>query len=344
MTVRRQDRRGFEVCFILLLGMIFVALWWLRNVPVAPVATVLRLLLLLLLLLQLLLSVVGLYVVEQASRPPSNDAYHYVRWKASNKSDAPTLVCLGDSLTHGTFSAPWVEDIVEHAPSWSKEQPLHVVNCGQNNLVTHTCLHERVDWTLACQPQYVVVMIGTNDCRGVYNRGWRWQLETMWWTPEPLCLDVLECNIESMVQKLVHAHPLRQVGLCTIPPLGEDLRNRANVEVVGPANERIRRIAAKYPDQCALLDVYRGLTSQIRQDQLKWPVRLFFLPAIVFAFPRFLFGTSLKTLGKIINNQVMFEGLHLNETGGQVITTLVVQWLQAKGLSLPAAKYCSKRI
>jgi hypothetical protein len=98
-----------------------------------------------------------------------------------------------------------------------------------------------------------------------------------------------------------------------------------------------------YPDQCTLLDVYSGLTSQIRQDQLKWPVRLFFLPAIVFALPRFLFGTSLKTLGKIINNQVLFEGLHLNETGGQVITTLVVIWLQAKGVTLPAAKYCSTR-
>ena len=224
MTLRRQDRRGFEVCFVLLFGIFFVALRrLLGNEAVTPVANVL-------VLVQLLLSVLGLYIVEKASRPPSNDAYHYVRWNSSNKSDAPTLVCLGDSLTHGTFSAPWVEDIMVHASStWSKEQPLHVVNCGQNNLVTHTCLHERVDWTLACQPQYVVVMIGTNDCRGLYNGGWRWQLETMWWTPEPLSLDVMERNVHSMVQKLVHAHPLRQVGLCTIPPLGEDLRNRSNV-------------------------------------------------------------------------------------------------------------------
>jgi hypothetical protein len=33
-----------------------------------------------------------------------------------------------------------------------------------------------------------------------------------------------------------------------------------------------------------------------------------------------------------MNNQVMFEGVHLNETGGRIVTDLVVGWLQELGL------------
>jgi hypothetical protein len=60
MTLRRQDRRGFEVCFVLLFGIFFVALRrLLGNEAVTPVANVL-------VLVQLLLSVLGLYIVEKA--------------------------------------------------------------------------------------------------------------------------------------------------------------------------------------------------------------------------------------------------------------------------------------
>ena len=333
-VTKQQDRRGFEVFFAVLVALISVGVKLAvhqrsdnnGNFSLSGA-------------LLILFSVMGLFIIERGTRPPRNDAWHYIHWKESNKSEAPTLVCLGDSLTHGTVSANWVGDLYGGGKAtayeiWCQDELLHVVNCGQNNLVTHTCLHERIDWALACEPNYVVLMIGTNDCRGIYNWAWRWQLETMWWTPERLSLERLECNVETMVKRLIQHHPQMQVGLCTLPPLGEDLMNQANTQIVDQANQRIREIAVKYKDQCTLLDVNKTLVSKIRRDQIKWPVRYMFVPAFLFSFPHVVLGTSLTQLAKLINNQVMFEGLHLNEAGGKIVTELVANWLRAQGLSV----------
>src|SRR6218665_1058966 len=67
-----------------------------------------------------------------------------------------TLVCFGDSNTHGNVSYNWVSDLgrIFH--------DLQVLNAGVNSDLTYSLL-QRIDDVIACQPDFITVLAGTND-------------------------------------------------------------------------------------------------------------------------------------------------------------------------------------
>ena len=75
------------------------------------------------------------------------------------------IVCLGDSLTHGNVSFNWVGRLrVDFA-----HQNLHFVNAGINGNVVWQ-LNQRLPLILKARPQVAIVLIGTNDVMGSFNR------------------------------------------------------------------------------------------------------------------------------------------------------------------------------
>ena len=301
----------------------------------------------------------------------------------------PVLVCLGDSLTHGKASSNWVDRVLpsvltkltagpstdtngtnnkdrdsdtstgttQSRPSpWTHKDPLWVVNCGQNNVVSEVGLQERVGWALSCQPDAVVVLLGTNDSRALIERGWKNQLEFMWWTKEKLSLDVLEHNLDRTVETLLSQHKQTQqssssggsnnkktksrssstirVALCTLPPMSEDLNSVAN-HIVRLANQRIAAVAAKHHHRnCTLLDVYGAMEGQIReQTSTRLPVGTVTLLAPLVGFCHYVCGYSFQTIASYIGHVVLLDCLHLNDVGGDLVKDLVVDFVTDKVLA-----------
>jgi hypothetical protein len=110
----------------------------------------------------------------------------FLRWNRTSSntntntntsSNSPMLLCLGDSLTHGSCSASFTPEIplqlsqklclpLSEHPHRSFADPLWVVNAGQNSITSHTVLQERLAPTLqAIYPDYVLILIGTMTCR-----------------------------------------------------------------------------------------------------------------------------------------------------------------------------------
>jgi len=71
----------------------------------------------------------------------------------------PVLVCYGDSLTHGSVSSNWVDQLQD------RFSHMTVLNAGVNS-ETAVAAHERLESVLACKPSAVTVLIGTNDLIG----------------------------------------------------------------------------------------------------------------------------------------------------------------------------------
>lgn len=185
------------------------------------------------------------YTAEASSRPAASSPARllaHLKNIGPVQPKPPTLVCLGDSLTHGAVSANWVHVIrrtfssTNYKVLFEAEANLWVVNAGQNNICSWTVSQERLDRALTCNPEFVILWIGTNDIRSIYKNIWSWQMVHMWNLPEDPSLDGLEQNVRTMLQRLLDRSPkVKHIALCTLPPMGEDLTHPAN-RIVKAAN------------------------------------------------------------------------------------------------------------
>lgn len=128
----------------------------------------------------LVLFVVGsilFLATERATRPLWNHPARFLQEMKHRNKRPTTLFCLDDSLTQGSMSANFVDEIVprlceESTTPFTDSCPLRVTNGGQNSIATWTTCQERIDWVRACRPDYVLIMIGSNDVRCLYKKLW----------------------------------------------------------------------------------------------------------------------------------------------------------------------------
>lgn len=265
-------------------------------------------------------TLVLVYVVHCSTLEPDNSVYNFMN--ATRDKGIPTLVCLGDSITHGRASSDWVSTI-----KTKFSHPIQVVNNGQNSITTYTTLQERIDWTLACEPNYVVVLIGTNDARAIVDPIWHWQTRAVWGLPGPITLTTIEANLRGILDRLLKS-PNVQVAICTLPQLGEDLTSEWNQHAVKNVNDIIRNLAAAFGSRVTLLDLYAAIEAQINQSRTKGSSISLFLPhALWQSHAKYLFHISWNDMSRWIGNVILTDGIHLNDDGGAILTTMVVNWL-----------------
>ena len=293
------------------------------------------------------IGVITIYVVDQSTRPPFNDMASFAKelnllekqmdyfavLNACDKIQPPVLLCLGDSLTHGRASSNYVDCIepflrqrveAESFPPASKirvalskidrspKTLLRVINAGQNNICSWTILHERIPFVIACKPDFVTVLIGTNDMRGLYRADWAHELVKGWNFPSgvKLSLDAYESNLTEAIDKLLRALPSAQIAICTLPPMGEDLFSRSN-KIVYEANDRIKKIVSKFSlsghaERIKVLDIFQKMVTILapcqanltcsRLDHMAWH-------AAWMGLAYYLFGVSWNVCSTRVGNK-----------------------------------------
>lgn len=279
------------------------------------------------------------YVLEQGTLDPPNSAHeHFVcssKGNISRKQQHTTLVCLGDSITHGRCSSNWVSQHLPKRLSRHDEtlsSKLDIVNNGQNSITTYTTLQERVDWTLACEPDYCVILIGTNDARALVDSAWHALAKWSWRLPNPITATTIEANIRGIVEKLLNANTTIQIAICTIPPLGENLTTYWNRAAVEQVNNIIRKVVVEENnDRITLLDLNGALIEKIQQSSrpssFLSSADMFVAHVLWQAVARHVFGLSWNTISSLLGNVVMTDAVHLNDTGGEMLSDLVANWL-----------------
>src|SRR5690242_1302903 len=92
------------------------------------------------------------YAAAQAQRAPANAPRRFARDPAKK-----TVACLGASIVHGRMSA----DVVAALAARLGDE-YQVVNAGVNGDLAYNA-RQRLPDVIACEPDYVVVLVGTND-------------------------------------------------------------------------------------------------------------------------------------------------------------------------------------
>jgi lysophospholipase L1-like esterase len=286
-------------------------------------------------------------VVEAASAPPPNSPKAFASWSRRQPGRRPVLLCLGDSLTHGSASGNFTTELpfklsetLGLAPpkrDLTFADPLWVVNAGQNGLTTHTILHERLSKALGCYPDFIMIMIGTNDLRSVYSSRWGKQAKRINGLPEVPTMETFERNLKGILDFCYQASPLSVVGVCSLPPMGENLDHAAN-RLVRQANEVIERLVSKASGKVSLLPVYAQLESILEKKgrrSMSLPVDYFFPLGLLMnpLFHLLFFIFDWNRLSALVGNVVLSDGLHLNERGRDEVVTVVVDWLVRSNIS-----------
>jgi lysophospholipase L1-like esterase len=311
-----------------------------------------------------LLLVLGLCarkVLNGMCRAPINNPWEFLlQYDDPKRRKAPVLVCLGDSITHGTVSANWVSHILPKLlqklnypgtirPNAPFQYPLHVINAGQNSLPTNMVAKERVGPILQCLPDYVVVLIGTNDVLGIYFPWFGSLLRHNWDLPrnEP-SWEALETNLRAILKPIVSsADPGKgrpnAVAICTLPPLGEDLTHPAN-QLIKKANTRIHSVVHtlnkdRSSNPCiVVIPLFETMEQTLLEQQALGASTVdsyvdYFLPhSTLAATMHFLFGFSFTVLFRPLRHALLTDSVHLNENGARVVSNLVVQWLWEAGV------------
>ena len=134
------------------------------------------------------------------------------------------LVCFGDSNTQGNVSYNWVSDIGRIFPD------LQVLNAGVNSDLTYSLLR-RIEDVIACQPDYITILVGTNDVSATINEELLSSFQQIGRIPEDMApdFDSFKENYQEIIRRLKEETQAK-IAVVSLPVMGEDLTHEANLK------------------------------------------------------------------------------------------------------------------
>lgn len=159
------------------------------------------------------------------------------------------LAVLGDSLSEGEVSAPWVDYLTELTG-------VCVHNFSTGGDLAYNGMLRLAD-VLACEPDACVVFLGANDASAFLSESWmQWYVERKCGPAHP-SEDFFVSSLRTIVRRLTQQS---RTFVCTIPPQGEDLALPINARI-RRYNAHIRAICGRYG--AIVIDVYSLLAARI---------------------------------------------------------------------------------
>ena len=164
---------------------------------------------------------VGLYrwLQFQSERPPSNAPARMAT--AADVGECPTVVCIGDSITHGRTSSNYVALLEKRF----RPKGYRFVNAGVNGELAYNAL-QRLDAVIACRPSWITLMVGTNDVYAALSTANAHETMDQMGLPERPTRETFRRYLTKICLQLRNA-TTAPLALMSLPPLGEDPDHRA---------------------------------------------------------------------------------------------------------------------
>ena len=265
----------------------------------------------------IIINIYKLPIIRKSWQLPDMDA-HNVNLV---KNDKLVVVCCGDSITHGHIGYDWVGNLRKNDDSKI------YINAGINADLTWN-LNQRIDDIIKHNPDYVTILIGTNDAIGSQPvkliQDYYIQTKNL---PQVPSIEWFEEQIEIFVDK-IKKNTSAKIAITTLPWLGEQ-GDVSIISVIKNHNKIIKRIALKY--NLSILDLFSKFKEQISSSnsvpyttsELR---RLRGLRAVIL---HYVFGWSWTKIGEKYKLQLLCDHIHLNEKGGNLMEQLAKEFLSS---------------
>ena len=224
------------------------------------------------------------------------------------------VVCVGDSITQGDVSTDWVGVLDARLGS----SGFQFVNAGVNGNLAYD-IAERLDEVVACRPDVVTLLVGTNDVNARFDAAWEARYRKDSALPVAPDLAFYTANLDRIFARVRAGTTARVVAL-DVPMLGEDLDSRMN-GLVAEYNEALRRVAERHA--VPVLPLNARLRDALPTGHRPPPYAGKTGPVLVAALRARLLGQGWDAASRAAGLALLTDHIHLNDTAGAIVAELV---------------------
>lgn len=151
---------------------------------------------------------------------PNNNPKTFLRHKEIACPGRKRIVLIGDSITHGNVSVNYVQMLSERLQK--KDGKLFdIINAGINSDLSWNVL-QRLDDVIACNPDLITILIGTNDANATLNPANEARYIKLQKLPQKPTADWFRSNLEEIISTLQDLTKAK-IAVLSLPTIGEDM-------------------------------------------------------------------------------------------------------------------------
>ncbi len=271
-----------------------------------------------------------------ANRPPVCPPARIPRNPAAI-CERPSIVCVGDSITHGRVSA----DYVGLLRNRFRAKGYRFVNAGLNGDMAYNVLQRR-DEIIRCHPALVTIMVGSNDAYATLNPRNADDARQNNDLPEFPTPETFRRDLSALCLKLREATGA-PLALLSLPPFGEDPQHAAYHQT--QAYSRIIKEVARQAG-IVYLPINERMDAILRSHGRKSILpfdRVTDVRYLSIKIRRFVLGQSLAAISRRHGYRLLTDGIHLNPTGAAMVADAIETFIHTveKNDSLRLPRYCT---
>lgn len=233
-------------------------------------------------------------------------------------SSKKVLVCFGDSNTHGNVSYNWVNDLS------SQMSDYQIFNAGINSDLTYTLLR-RIDEVIACKPDFITILIGTNDVNSTMGKIMEKRYQDLGRVSKDISpnFEGFKKNYIEIIRQL-KAKTQARIAVMSLPVMGEDLAHEANLKA-DKYSDFIKELASD--EQLIYLPVREKQKEFLQKNPqpLKHTFEETYKLLNFSVIGYYLLGKSWDEISAKHGFQLTPDNLHQNSIAGGMIRDLVIQ-------------------
>ncbi|NPV75466.1 MAG: SGNH/GDSL hydrolase family protein [Anaerolineae bacterium] len=233
-----------------------------------------------------------------------------------------SVVCFGDSITNGLISANYVDLLRQRlAP-----KGFQMINAGVNG--DHSVnLLRRIRRVIALQPDYVVILIGTNDINAEVNDSMFWISRVLKGISQRPTAEGYRRTMLEIVQKL-KAETSARIALASPPLIGEDLDSAANRRARDYC-AALREVATQ--EGAAYLPVHERQEETLRAEGVSHggEYTRSALRSVELVLCHNILGESYDSISRRRGFHLVTDGIHMNTRGAAIIAAEIEKFLLA---------------
>lgn len=277
------------------------------------------------LIVALILLYTALYLIiePKANKEPDNSPAHYLA-EVKADSENKVLVCAGNSITHGRVSHNYVDDLAARL----SDKGFDVVNAGINGDLAYNVLM-RVDEIVACDPDYISILIGTNDVLGSLGEKQAEAQIKEKNLPQKPTVEFFRENLTELVRQLNEKTDAK-IAIFSLPPVGEDLEAVPYLRSVEYSGI-IKEIAAE--NGLTYLPLSEEMTEYLKEKGHEPGVSYegkgqFTYIMYMAILKHYVLGRSYDEISAANGLLLMSDLVHLSDVGAGMVADMIADFVQ----------------
>ena len=262
------------------------------------------------------LSMGGYTIYKFSSRPENNPK----KFKGTRKENR-VVACLGDSNTQGTMAYNFVNDLAKTMV----DDGYDFINAGVNGDLVYNVLN-RLDEVIECHPDYIILLIGTNDILAGLTK----QNEIKFELKKNLPMKPNEAwfisNLTEVITRLKQETQAK-IAILSLPLISEDTDSIAFKKAID-YSQQIQKIA--FNESIAYLPLNEWQLKYLEQHRPNPKKEVatspfdFFIPS----FKHYIMGKPWDEISKEAGLKLTVDTVHQNKVAASMIEELVRSFLK----------------